>query len=60
MFHKKSEQLLSCKYLEIDRKLHTLEAHKKMMKFCKTVQSYTCEGDDEKMVFHVEESKEEH
>jgi hypothetical protein len=31
-----------------------------MMKFCKTVQSYTCEGDDDKMVFHVEESKEEH
>ena len=58
MFQKKSEQLLTCKYLEIDRKLHTMEAHKKMMKFCKTVQSYNCNCDSDRMVFHVEESKE--
>ena len=35
MFTAKSDKLLTSKYLEIDKKLHQLEANKKMLKFCK-------------------------
>lgn len=39
MFTAKDPQLLQCKYLEIDKKLFPIDAHKKMLKFCKFVQN---------------------
>ena len=40
MYAHKCEALLLSKHLEIDRKLYQLEAHRKMLKFCKMIQTH--------------------
>ena len=40
LFKEKDDLLLCCKHLNIDKKLNSLDAHKKMIKFCKIVVDY--------------------
>ena len=57
LFVNKCAALLTCKYLEVDRKLYQLEAHRKMLKFCKLIQTYDLQQ-QKKEAFDLEESKE--
>lgn len=45
MFNQKNESLLCSKYLDIEKKMFLLDANKKMVKFCKFVQSFMSDQD---------------
>jgi len=41
LFKEQHELLLCSKYLDIDKKISFLQAHKKMLKFCKAISNFT-------------------
>ncbi len=40
LFQTKSELLLCSKYLDVDKKVYFLQAHNKMLKFCKSISNF--------------------
>lgn len=40
LFKAKSGLLLCSKYLDVDKKVYFLQAHKKMLKFCKSISNF--------------------
>jgi hypothetical protein len=40
LFKAQSELLLCSKYLDVDKKVYFLQAHKKMLKFCKSISNF--------------------
>lgn len=40
LFKSQSELLLCSQYLDVDKKVHFLQAHKKMLKFCKSISNF--------------------
>lgn len=40
LFKQQSELLLCSKYLDVDKKVYFLQAHKKMLKFCKAISNF--------------------
>jgi hypothetical protein len=59
MFTARNQSLLSCKYLDIEKKLHAMDANKQMLKFCKLIQTQELNDDGSNLLtLEFKETKE--